>query len=416
MNTMVTEIKNKFQELGVDIPVEKIEERLDKLIVKFKVPQEEAKRSVVNFFLKEYSISKDQFYGGKGETSFVKVADISEDGKWVNVKCKVVQLWENTHGSISQVGLLADETATIKFISWAAAEVPAVEEGKTYIFKNIVSSEWNGKMEVNLNKTSSIEETSDDIHVESRTPGIAPLVKVAEISDEGNWVDLKGKIVQLWDNTNESISQVGLIGDETATIKFIKWARAEIPVELTEGNNYLFRNAVTSEWNGKLEITLNKSSSIEEISDEIEVKTREDAVLTAAMVDVQLGSGLIKRCPQCNRSLTKGACAEHGKVDGVYDLRLKAVLDTGTIAQDILLKREVTEEISGITLEEAIAMAADALDQGVVLEAMKQKLVGKYYTVSGPRVDRYILVESIKRESILDHELLAELIHEAEVF
>ena len=415
MNTIVTDIKTKFHELGVDIPAEKIEERLEKLIVKFKVPQEEARRSVVNFFLKEHSISKDKFYGGQGEVSFSKVADISEDGKWLNLKAKVVQLWDNTHGSISQVGLLADETGTIKFVSWMAAEVPAVEEGKTYIFRNVVSSEWNGKMEVTLNKSSSVAETPDDIHVQSKPQGVSSLVKVADISEDGRWVDVKGKIVQLWENTNESISQVGLIGDETANIKFIKWTRAEIPVEVIEGKNYLFRNAVTSEWNGKLEITLNKSSSIEEISDEIEVTTRE-AVLTAAMVEIQSGSGLIKRCPQCNRALTKGACAEHGKVDGVYDLRLKAVLDTGTIAQDILLKREVTEEISGITLEGAIAMAADALDQGVVLEAMKQKLVGKYYTVSGPRVDRYILVDSIKKESTLDPELLAELINAAEVF
>lgn len=414
MNVMVADIKTKFQELGVDIPAEKIEERLEKLIVKFKVPQEEAKRSVVNFFLKEYSLSKDKFYGGQGEATFSKVADISEDGKWVNLKVKVVQIWENTHGSISQVGLLADETGTIKFIAWAAAEVPAVEEGRSYIFKNVVSSEWNGKMEVTLNKSSSIEEIADDIHVQSRSKGVASLVKVADISEDGRWVDLKGKIVQLWENNKESISQVGLIGDETGSIKFIKWASAEIPVDLVEGKNYLFRNAVTSEWNGKFEITLNKSSSIEEIFDEIEVNTR-DTVLTAAMVDIQSGSGLIKRCPQCNRSLTKGACAEHGKVDGVYDLRLKAVLDTGAITQDILLKRDVTEDVSGITLESAIAMAADALDQGVVLEAMKQKLVGKYYKVSGPRVDRYILVESIEQESVLDHKLLAELIKEAEV-
>ena len=414
MNVMVADIKTKFQELGVDIPAEKIEERLEKLIVKFKVPQEEAKRSVVNFFLKEYSLSKDKFYGGQGEATFSKVADISEDGKWVNLKVKVVQIWENTHGSISQVGLLADETGTIKFIAWAAAEVPAVEEGRSYIFKNVVSSEWNGKMEVTLNKSSSIEEIADDIHVQSRSKGVASLVKVADISEDGRWVDLKGKIVQLWENNKESISQVGLIGDETGSIKFIKWASAEITVDLVEGKNYLLRNAVISEWNGKFEITLNKSSSIEEISDEIEVNTR-DTVLTAAMVDIQSGSGLIKRCPQCNRSLTKGACAEHGKVDGVYDLRLKAVLDTGAITQDILLKRDVTEDVSGITLESAIAMAADALDQGVVLEAMKQKLVGKYYKVSGPRVDRYILVESIEEESVLDQKLLAELIKEAEV-
>jgi replication factor A1 len=186
--------------------------------------------------------------------------------------------------------LLADETGTIKFIAWAAAEVPAVEEGRSYIFKNVVSSEWNGKMEVTLNKSSSIEELADDIHVQSRSKGVASLVKVADISEDGRWVDLKGKIVQLWENNKESISQVGLIGDETGSIKFIKWASAEIPVDLVEGKNYLFRNAVTSEWNGKFEITLNKSISIEEISDEIEVNTR-DTVLTAAMVDIQSGSG-----------------------------------------------------------------------------------------------------------------------------
>jgi replication factor A1 len=172
--------------------------------------------------LKEYSLSKDKFYGGQGEATFSKVADISEDGKWVNLKVKVVQIWENTHGSISQVGLLADETGTIKFIAWAAAEVPAVEEGRSYIFKNVVSSEWNGKMEVTLNKSSSIEELADDIHVQSRSKGVASLVKVADISEDGRWVDLKGKIVQLWENNKESISQVGLIGDETGSIKFIK--------------------------------------------------------------------------------------------------------------------------------------------------------------------------------------------------
>lgn len=309
MNAIVIDIKNKFNELGVDIPAEKIEERLEKLITKFKVPQEEAKRSVVNFFLKEYNIPRGEFYAGQGEISIAKVADISEDGKWVNLKGKVVQLWENTHESISQVGLLGDETGTIKFIIWASSEVPAVEEGHSYLFKSVVSREWNGKMEINLNKNSSVE-------------------------------------------------------------------------------------AVT---------------------DEIEIGTR-DVMFTGAMVDIQSGSGLIKRCPQCNRALTKGACAEHGKVDGVYDLRLKAVLDNGTIAQDALLKREVTEELAGISLESAIAMAADALDQGVVLEAMKQKLVGKYYTASGPRVDRYILVESIKKEYTLDSKVLADLINEAEAF
>ena len=51
-------IKDKFSELGVEIPAEEIEERLDKLVTKFKVPVDEARRIVVNYFLKEHNIAK----------------------------------------------------------------------------------------------------------------------------------------------------------------------------------------------------------------------------------------------------------------------------------------------------------------------------------------------------------------------
>jgi replication factor A1 len=113
-------------------------------------------------------------------------------------------------------------------------------------------------------------------------------------------------------------------------------------------------------------------------------------------VDVQSGSGLIKRCPECNRALVKGACGEHGKVEGQYDLRIKAILDDGEKVQDILMNREITEAFTGITLEKAKEMATEALDQGVVLDVMKNKLVGRYYVVAGRKLDRFILVDSIK--------------------
>jgi replication factor A1 len=134
-----------------------------------------------------------------------------------------------------------------------------------------------------------------------------------------------------------------------------------------------------------------------------------------AMVDIQSGSGLIKRCPECNRALTKGACMEHGKVDGVYDLRIKAVMDDGAFIQDAILKRDQVEEITGITLENAIAMAADALDQGVVLEQMKKLLVGKYYKLDGSKIERYLLVDSIAPVFSYDPSELDELIAAAEV-
>ena len=310
MKETAISIRDRFLELGTDIPIEDIEERLDKLANKFKVPMDEAKRSVINYFLKEHDIARSDFY------------------------------------------------------------------------------------------------TSHD-HGES------PLVNVSDLTEDGKWVTVKGKIAQIWDNEHESISQVGLIGDETGTIKFTKWESAELE-DVEDGKNYLLKNVVVNEWNGKFQINLNKSSSIEQIDEDIEIGTSNTS-FTGVLVDIQSGSGLIKRCPECNRALTKGACTEHGKVEGVYDLRIKAVMDDGLITQEALINCETTELVTGITLDDAIAMAADALDQAVVLDLIKNKLVGKYYTVTGPRMDRYILVDSIDQESKVDSALIDNLLAEVEV-
>ncbi len=290
MKETATEIEARFSELGVKVKPKEIETRLDQLINKFKVPPEEARRNVTNYFLKEHNIPKTEFFAQR-ETPLVKVSDIKENGKWVTLRGKIIQLWESKHESVSQVGLLGDESGTIKFTKWTKASLPQVEEGKSYLFKNVITSEWQGKFSIKLNKTSAIEPIKENIEVGST------------------------------------------------------------PVEFS-----------------------------------------------GAIGDVQSGSGLIKRCPQCNRALVKGACGEHGRVEGIYDLRVKAVLDDGEKVQDILLNREVTENLVGITLDKAKEMATEALDQAVVLDSIKSKLVGRYFVVSGAKLDRFMLVESIRQD------------------
>jgi replication factor A1 len=127
-------------------------------------------------------------------------------------------------------------------------------------------------------------------------------------------------------------------------------------------------------------------------------------------VDLQKGSGLIKRCPVCKRSLAKGVCTEHGKVEGTYDLRIKAVLDDGRRVQDVLINRETTERLVDITLEQAKQMAMEALDHEVVRSMIEGKMMGRYYTVTGPRVDRYLLVESINEMSAVSLAQVEELL------
>ncbi|HWR25664.1 MAG TPA: replication protein A [Methanosarcina sp.] len=521
MKQTAESIRDRFLKLGIDVPLEDIEKRLDELIKKFKVPSNEAQRSVTNYFLKKYSIPKNEFYARQAETQLTKIAGISESGQWANLKVKVLQLWETTHDSISQVGLLGDETGIIKFTEWKNAELPALEQGESYLLRSVVIGEYNDRFQVELNRKSSVEKLNEDVEVVGADfKRESELQNVADLK-EGQWATVKAKVVQLWENTHESIEQTGLLGDPTGIIKFTNWASSELP-DMEKGKSYLLKNVVVNEWGGKIHIELNKNSSVEELNEPIEVgggdfkleareselrniadlkggqwatvkakvvqlwekshesieqagllgdptgiikftnwasselpdmekgksyllknvvvnewsgkaqielnrsssieKLDEDIKVgtstftySGAMVDIQTGSGLIKRCPECKRALVKGACAEHGKVKGEYDLRIKAVLDSGTSTQDTLINRELTEKLAGISLDAAIAMAADALDPGVVLDKLKNELLGKYYIVSGHKLDRYILVDSITPQLSLDRKLLNEMITELEV-
>jgi len=302
------EIEERFRQKGYNIPINEIESRLDKLLNEFKVPLEEARRSVVNYFLKEYNIPIGDFFPQQGETPTLKVSDIKSDGKWINISAKVAQLWDNTHESIDQVGLIGDETGTIKFVKWAKAELPPLVEGKSYLFKNVVTDSYQERFQIKLNKTSQIEEIQEDIEI------------------------------------------------GTQTVEF-----------------------------------------------------------SGAMVDIQSGSGLIKRCPECNRALIKGVCGEHSKVEGSYDLRIKAVMDDGVSVQDSLLNREISEQLTGITLDEAKQMATEELDQEVVFKKFKEKLLGRYYLVKGPKLDRSILVEDISSLPPLEFDQIDTIIAQMEV-
>ncbi|MCJ7639513.1 MAG: replication factor A [Euryarchaeota archaeon] len=276
----------RFLEQGVKIPASEIEQRLHSLVDDFKVPTEEARRSVVSYYSK---LHPKQGSASSTEVIYSKIKDINAEDKWISVRVRVVQLWEPNSQSIAQVGLLGDETGTIKFTSWSNAKLPILKDGQSYSLRNVVTKSWQGRFSISLNKASEI----------------APL-------------------------------------DEEVVV-----GRAE-----------------------------------EEIS--------------GTIIDVQSGSGLIKRCPECSRVVVKGYCAEHGNVSGVYDLRIKGVLDNGEIVTDVLFNRELTERLTGITLAEAKEMAMEALDQNVVADSMKAVIIGRFYLVRGNKTPRWLLITDFK--------------------
>jgi replication factor A1 len=328
----------------------------------------------------------------------------------VDLEVKVLDLWEPATEAISQTGLIGDASGSMKFVKWAKSELPNLELGQSYLLKRMVTDEFQGRFSVKLNRTSQIEPLEKEVEARPASRA-AQAVKVVEITEPGLWVDLKVKVAQLWETNSDAISQSGLVGDETGSIKFVKWAKADLS-NMEEGKSYLLRNLVTDEFQGRFSVKLNRTSQIEPLDVDVEIGSQA-AEFSGALVDVQKGSGLIKRCPVCKRSLAKGVCSEHGKVEGTYDLRIKAVLDDGRRVQDVLINRETTERLVGLTLDEAKQMAMEALDHEVVRSLIESKLMGRYFSITGPRVDRYLLVETINdvppvTESRVD-ELMAEV-------
>jgi replication factor A1 len=406
MKELVDQISARLRDQKIEVPDEEITSRLKKLIDDFRVPESEARRSVLNYFLKEHGIMPTV----RASSEKVKISEIKEAGKWVDLEVKVLDLWEPATLAISQTGLIGDGSGSMKFVKWAKSELPNLELGQSYLLKRMVTDEFQGRFSVKLNRTSQIEPLEKEVEAKPASRA-AQAVKVVEITESGLWVDLKVKVAQLWETNSDSISQSGLVGDETGTIKFVKWAKADLS-NMEEGKSYLLRNLVTDEFQGRFSVKLNRTSQIEPLDVDVEIGSQA-AEFSGALVDVQKGSGLIKRCPVCKRSLAKGVCSEHGKVEGTYDLRIKAVLDDGRRVQDVLINRETTERLVGLTLDEAKQMAMEALDHEVVRSLIESKLMGRYFSIIGPRVDRYLLVETINdvppvTESRVD-ELMAEV-------
>ena len=110
-------------------------------------------------------------------------------------------------------------------------------------------------------------------------------------------------------------------------------------------------------------------------------ETREFRItLIGEVTQIYDGSGLIQRCPKCDRWIIDNFCMVHSDVDGVWDLRIKARFDDGQEQYTLIFKKEVTEKIARITLAEA-----KKLGEAATLERIGHALLGKRFEIGGDR-------------------------------
>jgi len=217
--------------------------------------------------------------------------------------------------------------------------------------------------------------------------GVEATFRILSIEDRE--VDVKGVKKRVFS---------GIGADATGRAQFSCWA----DVGLKEGDVVKVRGGYVKAWRGVPRFTFDERSGIEKLPasalppvEELakpavtgvgDIERRggaSDVLVRGFVVDVREGSGLIFRCPECRRSIQKGACSVHGKVKGEADLRIKAVLDDGTGGLQIVADRALTEKVLGKTLEACIETTRETMDSDWVRVELKDALFGRPYEMGG---------------------------------
>ena len=387
-------ISRKYAKSGQAVDVKKIEGKLRRLVDEFGVQPSEAERSVTNELSKEFNIPAAGSPAGGGKSGSgneqKRIAD-AVPGDWVTFEAKVVALSAPASPSIAQSGILADESGAIRFVVWAKSSAPKMSEGSWYRIESAVVDEFKGIPNLKIHSGTTIKEIGEDrsliptpLPIRDLRPGIG---------------GVRAKVVQEWDASHERMLQSGLLGDETGTVKFVMWKEPG-KEKLAVGAVYSIFYAQVDEFNGRLSLNLNAATIMQEDA-EIAVSGGESAV-RGAIVHIAPGSGIIKRCPVegCNRALSRqNYCPVHEiQPKFVYDLRIKGWLDDGEKTHNILLQREATEALTGITLDAAKEIAENnPLGMDEVFLRMRDAVLGRYIVCHGRDIDGRLLVNRIER-------------------
>ncbi|HNQ30502.1 MAG TPA: nucleotide-binding protein [Methanolinea sp.] len=380
-------ISQKITSHGHSVEKSGIEAKLKRLVEEFGVPPAEAERTVLNEFAREYDIPGFQGSGGGGAGD-QKALSLLANGEWVTVECKVVALTAAPSPSIAQTGIVADESAAVRFVVWSRANAPVLEEGKWYRLESAVVDQYKGMLNLKVHSGTTIREVS---HEGTLKPTITPIKDLAP-----GVACIRGKVVQEWEATHDRILQSGMFADETGAIRFVIW-KEEGRERLNTGGIYTIYYATVDDFNGRLSLTLNTATTVPEEGD-IEVNTG-NSLFEGAFVHLSPGSGLVRRCPVegCNRVLSRqNYCPVHEiQPNYHYDLRIKGWLDNGEETREVLIQRGETEGLVGMSLDQAKELAENnPLGMDEVFLRFREALLGRYLSCRGREIDNRLLVSS----------------------
>jgi replication factor A1 len=387
--------------LGEEITEDKIKEELEKY-ADLGILLSEAKRAII----KNYGGSV-----GRSDTPVTRKLDqVEPTDSNIEVVAKIISANEkevNVSGGSKLIvyGLLADDTMARPYTSWNYLQL---QKGDIVRAKSAYVKEFRGEMQVNFGNNTVVEHldgtTFENIDFDSIKTSVefAPR-RISELAPGTRNFELKARITEVISREISSRGETktiftGTLADETGSISFTAWNDFSLNV----GEVVNVKGGYIKNWRGIIQFNFDQNAEIEKVDAEdmpsleelskvetfdlkklVDQMSIQRAICEGTVINVRQGSGLIFRCPECNKLLRENNCLVHGEQEGVADLRIKATLDDGTGCVTVMLNRSMTEELLGTDLDAYRKMAQDAMDANVVYDDMEKKILDLIIKVTG---------------------------------
>ena len=366
-----------------------------KKFLEYGVPIDQTKQTLIKKFSGDTTFTPSPSSSGR-----TLIKDLQPNAYSVNLLCRVITINPKeitVKGENKKIfyGIIGDESGTIPFTAWNELDV---EKGDTIKVSNAYTREWQGTVQLNFGDRVSIEKTDED-----KLPDSAFKPKEFKIKDLRSGlvaIEVVAQVLELdkreteVDGAKKKVFS-GVIGDETGKAQFTSWH----DFKLKKGDVIKISGGYIKSWKGIPQLTFDEKATVEKLDKSKlsgEIQTQKiplhmlverhgalDIEAEGTVMEIRSGSGLIMRCPECDRVLWNDECKIHGKVEGKSDIRIKLVVDDGTGAVSAIIGRELTEKLLGKTLEECEKLVEDSKDENALVDEMNKLLFTHKINVQG---------------------------------
>jgi replication factor A1 len=365
LKSHVDDIIKALSEKSEKVSREEVERELSKFM-EYGVPIGQAKQTLINK------------YGGiavlssSGQSSERKlISDLQPNERSVKLLGRVITVNPKEitiKGDARKIfyGIIGDESGTIPFTSWSSEF--EVEKGDVVEISNAYTREWQGSIQLNLGDRVSIKKTDKEKLPES---AFKPReLKVKDLRSGIGSVDVTVRIEEVNEretSVNGETKKVfsGIIADETGKAQFTSWH----DFKFKKDDVFRITGGYIKSWKGIPQLTFDDRATVKKLDKGkipksdleltkiplhalVEKRGALDVEVEGTVIEIRPGSGLVMRCPECNRTLQNEECVIHGKVSGKLDLRLKLIVDDGTGSISSILNKDLSEKLIGKTLED----------------------------------------------------------------